>query len=654
LPVQGIHEANLSKVLFTDSTIVAASFSNGIVVRALQGGPWVQTFSGKNFTEMVRATDVVIAVAWPNLYRSFDNGFTWDTVPVPFCINRDRIAVIDSVIFMSGSVDVFRSDDYGTTFYSVLNNLSGLYSAEVFASNETVIIYSKWPVQVFLSENLGQSWYALSMSGFPTPNPVCNDIFRYGNRLWFASAGELLWANMVCGGWHHVSDTLRFDQMGEAFGKLHACGLCGFYQYDQLNDKWVIQNDGIEYHEFQTFDGSDSMLLAASYTEPFTCDSTYSWESCIGDLNHATIYEIASDNEEAWALTRKYLYHSTDHGSTFERINLIKYSPFTTLYADSSVIYVIAHNYLLESWNNGIHWIVQVPNPPETFSDIAVNQDYLFTRNQWYLFRTSRFEIDWHVLDVQGLHYYGYLAANDTVFIVSGAPDFFSADPSVFISYDQGESFTPLMQFPYLGSSPYTTFQDETFIVFHYQPYLSADGGATWFGLPFNISDFDAYSLVYHYPMMGVSGFSYNQFYFQWTTNQGSSWEEITDNLEINFFSFVSHIALSGTRLFAALRGKGLWYRDDLITSGTEKNPHTNNDQITIYPNPASGQVTITIGTDLHGYLLSLYDCTGRLILSQEIKSREFSLIKSLTKGVYTMAITTENRLVKTHKLIVY
>jgi len=73
---------------------------------------------------------------------------------------------------------------------------------------------------------------------------------------------------------------------------------------------------------------------------------------------------------------------------------------------------------------------------------------------------------------------------------------------------------------------------------------------------------------------------------------------------------------------------------------------------ISIYPNPATTNLTINIG-NLQDILVELFDISGRKLLQQNIvNSLSILDISSLNNGVYIAVITANNKVVKREKLI--
>jgi hypothetical protein len=68
---------------------------------------------------------------------------------------------------------------------------------------------------------------------------------------------------------------------------------------------------------------------------------------------------------------------------------------------------------------------------------------------------------------------------------------------------------------------------------------------------------------------------------------------------------------------------------------------------LSIYPNPASNQLNITVSESLLGENYSLYNSVGQLILTNKIQSTQTTLdISKLAKGTYTVVLKGARKVV--------
>ncbi len=102
--------------------------------------------------------------------------------------------------------------------------------------------------------------------------------------------------------------------------------------------------------------------------------------------------------------------------------------------------------------------------------------------------------------------------------------------------------------------------------------------------------------------------------------------------------------------------------RDNLnrMTSNDNKannttNLNNNKKSLTVYPNPATDEVSIEV-TGKGAYNLQVYDATGKLLLTQKINASEADIVKTktndLANGLYTFKLYTENG-IETTKVVI-
>jgi hypothetical protein len=91
----------------------------------------------------------------------------------------------------------------------------------------------------------------------------------------------------------------------------------------------------------------------------------------------------------------------------------------------------------------------------------------------------------------------------------------------------------------------------------------------------------------------------------------------------------------------------------EIFVVGVDKNPGINL-QVTVYPNPASVQVTLNIGSlDPENLVYLLYDLQGKKLESQNIRS-ELTVIPvaNLLPGTYILKVLDSQSLLRTFKII--
>ncbi|MBQ7735406.1 MAG: T9SS type A sorting domain-containing protein [Bacteroidales bacterium] len=76
--------------------------------------------------------------------------------------------------------------------------------------------------------------------------------------------------------------------------------------------------------------------------------------------------------------------------------------------------------------------------------------------------------------------------------------------------------------------------------------------------------------------------------------------------------------------------------------------------EVTVFPNPTTGKVTVRSNVWSQGQVLNVYDLRGCLLFSTEVTSEETEIdFSNRPKGVYFLRLNTGKATVGTSKLIV-
>jgi hypothetical protein len=65
---------------------------------------------------------------------------------------------------------------------------------------------------------------------------------------------------------------------------------------------------------------------------------------------------------------------------------------------------------------------------------------------------------------------------------------------------------------------------------------------------------------------------------------------------------------------------------------------------ITIYPNPAIDNISITLPENVHSAVFTLYDMQGKVLIKQEVKNQETVAINKLASGIYIYNVRTDKQ----------
>lgn len=143
---------------------------------------------------------------------------------------------------------------------------------------------------------------------------------------------------------------------------------------------------------------------------------------------------------------------------------------------------------------------------------------------------------------------------------------------------------------------------------------------------------------------------------FKTNVATGSTWQQATMNL-----IYVSgltpdtlYIHFSSSSLDKNPKpGSVMWIDDVSVTlvTGVEENEHSA--LVSVYPNPANDLLYVEIAGEKAPASLLLYDTNGKLVLSETIKERTRINTQTMSEGIYTMRIISDQKVYNKKVMIV-
>jgi len=137
----------------------------------------------------------------------------------------------------------------------------------------------------------------------------------------------------------------------------------------------------------------------------------------------------------------------------------------------------------------------------------------------------------------------------------------------------------------------------------------------------------------------------------QITTDGGASWVGQTSNTT----DTLRNVVFIDENTAYAIGDNGTIIKNTSIVG--VNNLHKDNHLISIFPNPSNGNTTISFNTELFTLDLSIeiYSTQGKLVTQFNTKNQSKIILKenSLKKGMYFIFITTKEKTISTHKLVI-
>lgn len=178
--------------------------------------------------------------------------------------------------------------------------------------------------------------------------------------------------------------------------------------------------------------------------------------------------------------------------------------------------------------------------------------------------------------------------------------------------------------------------------------YLTSNNGSSWAPVDKGrLANNSAYSIATNGNVIFAG--SYGSVYY--SINTGKSWSEI-DSGALPYNGSVTALAVSGNNLLAGVSGNieaGVWiYNASHIFAGVNKITAAE-DNINIYPNPATSQITIDL-TNISGTIesIAIYDMSGRILTTQNYAEGVRNAVETIdvsnfATGMYLVETTTSN-----------
>lgn len=171
--------------------------------------------------------------------------------------------------------------------------------------------------------------------------------------------------------------------------------------------------------------------------------------------------------------------------------------------------------------------------------------------------------------------------------------------------------------------------------------YVSEDGGDTWLSYKKNLPNFSALSLVWdNNGKDGLYlGMDYGVYYIDNTLTEWQPYSNLLPNVIINELEINNETNM----IYAGTYGRGLW-ASPLVESTLGVKDRISENNVSIYPNPATSEVTIALPKNMNAEI-RVFDITGKLLIYKadaEIAKSYALDVSSLSAGSYFIRLNTD------------
>ena len=606
LASEGIEEYLIHKFAKLGQYYYAASFENVYRASSVEG-PWTRvtpSLSGSSCSiyELISTSNALYMCACENVYRSVDDGMTWEqinTTNLPVTISL--IHIHDGVMYGSLSNEgVFSSSDGGVTWIPISNSLPLSTVSALEVNSQYVFI-----------------------------GTIQGGMYRLG-------AGESDWTQVITG-FENWTTTYNLTSKGDTLLMGNSAGL---YMSIDNGDNWIAMTPDIDNVHGIATNGS-SIAIGTTYNGmALSSDLGDTWTISNEGLTNTLVTGLAKRGADFIASTnRSGVYSTSDNGGVWEEVNQgLPSSRIARLMVHDSTPYVAIDG-------TGVFRLNTDDNQWEMVNAGLTNLDLRslgYSNNRIFvgtggagLFKSDNNGDSWGISNTGLSNQYVSALANDGNTVYAGTGH------GVFKSENNGSTWTAANA----GISSSSVFSllikdSKIFVgtVFSGIKY-SADSGATWIDINEGLPKVPGVvrSLVSYgdYIYAVVTGFGVYM-----SNDNGASWTSISDGLPI---ASPGVLLIDGDYIYVGTMGNGVWKRPlSEVTSTKEPNKKTT--LLPIYPNPAINTLTIDFPEDATGKIFKITNVFGVQVHSGRIQGvRQALSITNLPPGMYLLQIPGTN-----------
>jgi photosystem II stability/assembly factor-like uncharacterized protein len=610
---------------------LVATVSKSLCVSSDQGSSWRQVLNFAGSTAVTIQAEIYVATV-AHVYRSTNEGDTWDSLPAPPITGRLEAYYTPTLFLMSSDRNTaafYRSTDHGTSWSKIVNGISldNFYSHDFAGTKNGVMFYVNRDGR-YLSSDDGRTWRELS-SNNDEPKvaissqgviAVSNEMDVEPGSLEFYDVTGKKGANIITNAWHYLNDA---TDVGFSYH---------FVVASPTGEFWVVDGPFIN-----KANSNSSLGIIA----PPVGHVTSMVATGLGKV-------LANASGDFGTLPRKLtiLYGSTNSGTAWHPMS--GSAPQIFVFDSSHALVAANGGYVVRSTDEGLTWQTLGSQLTSTITSLVVAPSgNIYAGSLEGVFRSTDNGSSWDQLNA-GLTNQSVraLAVNATGGIFAGT------STMIFRSTDNAATWSALSFSPAgtksISALTYNTAGDLIAVFNNVGVFWSHNNGATWdsigTGLRGNVN------ALLSTPIGHVFA----------ATNQGVFYLPFGGGAWVDADSGISGVAvLSITRdaagtVYLGTDGMGVYRSTQSYNlvgppiSEVRSNINTDYD-CSIYPNPASKRSLVTFVMKQSGHVrLTVLNELGQTLrsadlgtMSQGLQSAVFDA-DQLCNGTYTIVLSSD------------
>lgn len=351
--------------------------------------------------------NLVLATHWGGVYKSIDNGESWNPSNTGFP-NNPRI------------YDMFEDDD---TLYASIENRG-----------------------IYVSANQGDSWASISPL---QKDETLYDIFVEGDNIYGGLAyGGLIYSPDKGATWQFKTEgttTHQFVNLHVYNSKLYANRNNKLYETQDHGDTWVeIIVPGISPNGVSLMTTHNNMLFIADESNVFFSQDALTWTDANIPSLGASITSMQSHEGNLYAtMSNGRYFYLTEIGQSWTLIQIpnTEGSVYNILFLDDGIM-MCASGGIIKSVDDGLTWSVKNNGiRAQSSYKMASNDNYVFATGSGGIYRSNDNGQNWTIVNK------GYLRPT----YPKNTPDIINVDNTLFVStfggvyssIDNGDSWVP-------------------------------------------------------------------------------------------------------------------------------------------------------------------------------------------------------------------